>query len=104
MLKPHELEKESIDIKQWARGWAFGTWVLLMLTLTEAFLQSWLIRICGDMDYMAEHGTMRSRPDELMPGTVRVISVGMNYLPPDASFAHNLKNTQAMRQSLCTGP
>ena len=28
----------------------------------------------GEMDYMAKHGTRRSRPDELVPGTVRVMS------------------------------
>jgi epoxyqueuosine reductase len=36
---------------------------------------------------------MRARPDELVPGTKRVITVRMNYLPPDASFAQNLKKT-----------
>lgn len=98
MLKPHELEKLSIDIKQWARKLGFQHVGIADVNLKqhEAFLQSWLDKgYHGDMDYMAEHGTMRARPDELMPGTVRVISVGMNYLPPDASFAHNLKNTQA---------
>ena len=36
------------------------------------------------MDYMAKHGNKRTRPAELVPGTVRVISVRMNYLPPQA--------------------
>ena len=45
----------------------------------------------GEMDYMAAHGTKRSRPAELVPGTIRVISVRMDYLPPDASFARTLK-------------
>ena len=36
---------------------------------------------------------LRARPAELVPGTQRVISVKMNYLPPDASFAKNLKQT-----------
>jgi epoxyqueuosine reductase len=35
----------------------------------------------GDMDYMERHGTRRSRPAELMPGTLRVISARMDYLP-----------------------
>ncbi|MDO9191693.1 MAG: tRNA epoxyqueuosine(34) reductase QueG, partial [Undibacterium sp.] len=35
----------------------------------------------GEMAYMAAHGSKRSRPDELVPGTIRVISVRMNYLP-----------------------
>ena len=36
----------------------------------------------GEMDYMARHGTRRSRPDDLAPGTVRVISARMDYAPP----------------------
>ena len=38
----------------------------------------------GAMDYMAKHGTKRTRPDELVPGTVRVISARMDYRPPEA--------------------
>ena len=51
----------------------------------EAYLLNWLSSgMQGEMDYMQKHGTKRSRPDELLPGTVRIISVRMNYLPPDA--------------------
>ena len=46
------------------------------------------------MEYMSRHGMMRTRPDELHPGTLRVISVRMDYLPPDASFAHDLSQPQ----------
>lgn len=41
---------------------------------------------------MARHGMMRARPHELLPGTLRVISVRMNYLPANAAFASTLKN------------
>lgn len=51
----------------------------------EAHLLNWLqAGMQGEMGYMQKHGTMRSRPDELLPGTVRIISVRMNYLPPQA--------------------
>lgn len=43
---------------------------------------------------MARHGMMRARPHELHPGTLRVISVRMNYLPANASFGKTLKNPQ----------
>jgi len=33
------------------------------------------------MEYMQRHGTRRSRPQELHKGTIRVISVRMDYLP-----------------------
>jgi epoxyqueuosine reductase len=50
----------------------------------ETRLMEWLARGWhGDMDYMAAHGTRRSRPDELVPGTLRVISVRMNYFPQE---------------------
>ncbi|WP_456417088.1 tRNA epoxyqueuosine(34) reductase QueG [Thiolapillus sp.] len=37
----------------------------------------------ADMDYMWKHGSKRFRPGELVPGTLRVISVRMDYLPPE---------------------
>lgn len=46
----------------------------------EAHLRSWLADgLYGSMDWMARHGHMRSRPAELVPGTVRVLSVGLDY-------------------------
>ena len=59
----------------------------------EAHLQAWLdAGYHGDMAFMESHGMKRARPDELVPGTLRVISVRMNYLPPDASFAKHLNS------------
>ena len=37
----------------------------------------------GSMEYMERHGVKRSRPAELLPGTTRIISVRMDYFPPD---------------------
>jgi epoxyqueuosine reductase len=48
----------------------------------EAQLQQWLAEgYQGEMDYMPRHGSKRSRPDQLLPGTLRVISVRLDYLP-----------------------
>lgn len=41
----------------------------------------------GEMDYMARHGTRRSRPAELVAGTLRVISLRMDYWPRQAQDA-----------------
>ncbi len=41
----------------------------------------------GTMDYMQRHGTRRSRPAELVPGTVRIISVRMDYWPAGSAVA-----------------
>ena len=49
-------------------------------------LERWLAAgYHGEMQYMLRHGTRRSRPAELVPGTVRVISVRMNCWPPGAA-------------------
>jgi epoxyqueuosine reductase len=46
----------------------------------EAHLLDWLGQgLHGSMEWMARHGSKRSRPDELLPGTLRVISVGLDY-------------------------
>jgi epoxyqueuosine reductase len=41
----------------------------------------------GEMEYMRRHGTMRWRPQELAPGTVRVLSVRMDYWPAESADA-----------------
>jgi epoxyqueuosine reductase len=46
----------------------------------------------GEMEYMARHGTRRSRPEELEPGTQRVISVRMDYMPPGTEHAWDVIN------------
>ena len=55
------------------------------LTAAESGLLEWLsLGWHGELDYMANHGTKRSHPSELVPGTLRVISLRMNYLPSQA--------------------
>lgn len=50
--------------------------------MAEARLADWLAKgYHGDMDYMARHGSKRSRPDELVPGTRTVITARLDYLP-----------------------
>jgi epoxyqueuosine reductase len=52
------------------------------LGLDEARLDAWLARhYHGEMQWLASHGTKRSRPAELVPGTLSVISVRIDYLP-----------------------
>ena len=46
----------------------------------EEHLRDWLAQgLYGSMEWMARHGDKRSRPQELIPGTLRVISVGLDY-------------------------
>lgn len=54
----------------------------------EAHLRNWLAAgRHGHMEYMARHGDRRSRPAELLPGTLRVISARMDYWPAGARDA-----------------
>lgn len=90
-------EQLAQQIKVWGQELGFSEVGITDIDLSkhEAQLQRWLdAGYHGSMDYMAAHGMKRARPAELVPGTQRVISVKMNYLPPDASFARTLKNTE----------
>ncbi len=71
-------------IRQWGRALGFDAVGIAgtALDAAEAELQAWLAAgFHGEMDYMASHGTKRSRPAELVPGTVSVVTACMNYLP-----------------------
>ena len=85
----------AAKIKQWGKEIGFAEVGITDIDLSdhEAQLQRWLDNgYHGEMSYMAAHGMKRARPAELVPGTQRIISVKMNYLPPEASFAKALAN------------
>ncbi|MBT7949990.1 MAG: tRNA epoxyqueuosine(34) reductase QueG [Gammaproteobacteria bacterium] len=76
------------QIKSWGQELGFQQVGISDINLgeDETHLLNWLAQdMHGEMAYMSRHGTMRSRPDELKSGTIRVISVRMDYNPPDAS-------------------
>ena len=90
-----ELQQLAQDIKLWARELGFDQVGITDtdLAVEEPRLQAWLdAGYHGSMDYMARHGMMRARPHELLPGTLRVLSVRMNYLPFEAGFAATLRD------------
>ncbi|WP_300321774.1 tRNA epoxyqueuosine(34) reductase QueG [Idiomarina sp.] len=83
------------DIKRWGAELGFQKVGITDLDLSkhEATLQQWLDNgYHGEMDFMERHGMLRARPAELHPGSVRAISVRMNYLPVEAGFAKTLKD------------
>jgi epoxyqueuosine reductase len=80
-------------IEVWARELGFEQTGVADCDLShvEQHLHDWLDQGWhGDMDFMAAHGTKRTRPPELVPGTRRVISVRMNYLPDDVTPANSV--------------
>jgi epoxyqueuosine reductase len=74
-------------IKRWGLELGFAQVGIATTELgdDETRLLDWLAQgRHGEMEYMARHGTKRSRPADLHAGTVRVISVRMDYDPPGA--------------------
>jgi epoxyqueuosine reductase len=71
-------------LRGWARELGFSQIVVsdVDLSAAEPGLQAWLdAGFHGSMAYMERHGITRARPAALVPGTVRVISARMDYLP-----------------------
>ncbi|MGD8643103.1 MAG: tRNA epoxyqueuosine(34) reductase QueG [Chromatiales bacterium] len=76
------------EIKRWAQELGFQAAGISDTDLAahETHLLNWLAaERHGEMDYMSRHGTRRSRPADLVPGTLRIVSVRMDYLPPEAT-------------------
>ncbi|WP_334188377.1 tRNA epoxyqueuosine(34) reductase QueG [Noviherbaspirillum sp.] len=82
-----DLTALALAIKAWGRELGFADVRIsdTDLSAAEDGLRSWLADgHHGDMDYMAAHGMKRARPAELVPGTLRVITARMDYLPRNA--------------------
>ena len=95
----HPNSELAIKIKALARGLGFQ-----QLGITDTDLQLADTRLAawvadgrhGEMHYMHKHGSKRTMPAELVPGTVRVLSVRMDYFPPEIANAWSqLENPEA---------
>src|SRR5579863_8187792 len=85
-------------IKHWGRELGFQQLGIAGVEMPEdeRRLLDWLkAERHGHMAYMQEHGTRRSRPRELVPGTLRVISARMDYWPGDTPGAERLLHEPA---------
>ncbi len=87
----------SIDLAEVKRELAAGAAALgfaaigvagIEIPEDERHLLKWLAAgFHGEMDYMARHGVLRSRPQQLASGSMRVVSARMDYWPEQASDA-----------------
>ena len=87
-LNNNDLNALAADIKRWSRELGFADIGFADIDLKNAEIehQAWIKKgFHGDMDYMAKHGTKRTRPAELVPNTCTVISARLDYLPPKAA-------------------
>jgi epoxyqueuosine reductase len=95
MPKPPNLSQLAADVKRWGRELGFQQVGITDIELgdAETRLKTWLSKnYHGSMEWLGAHGNKRSRPAELLPGTVRVISVRMDYLPGDTHQIQILKD------------
>jgi epoxyqueuosine reductase len=96
---PIDYHRLAADIRDWSREVGFQQAGITRVELDEdeAHLLNWLAAgRHGTMDYMARHGVTRSRPADLRPGTLRVVSVRMDYDPPQARDAWDVLGDAAL--------
>ena len=87
LLNDNDYTSLAADIKRWGCELGFAEIGITDTDLSSAETehQAWINKgFHGDMDYMAKHGTKRTRPADLVPNTVRVITARLDYLPPAA--------------------
>ncbi len=81
------------DIRGWAAELGFARIGVANIDLAqdEARFLDWLrAGFAGEMGYMSRHGSKRTRPAELVPGTVSCISARLDYWPAQAADAHGV--------------
>ena len=81
------------QITVWAKELGFQQLGVSDIDLSkhEKHLNDWLeAGFHGEMDYMHKHGSKRSHPEELVDHTCRVISVRMDYMPPDCELSDSV--------------
>lgn len=91
-----DLNQLTDNIKSWAKSLGFQQVGVSDVDLSqhEKALRKWLEKgYQGNMSFLERNIEKRLSPSELVPGTLRIISVRMDYLPPDASFASNLRSS-----------
>jgi len=102
-LDPAALADCAQRIRDWGHELGFSAVGISDTDLqhAEAGLNAWLAAgYHGAMDYMAKHGTKRARPAELVPGTLRVISVRLPYLPATLFAAEDLAASELAANEL----
>jgi epoxyqueuosine reductase len=85
-----QLTELAASIERWGMelGFQYIGITDIELDSAEKRLQQWLTDgFHGEMGYMEAHGSKRTRPDQLIPGTVSVICARIDYLPESAALS-----------------
>jgi epoxyqueuosine reductase len=91
-LSPADPAELLARLKVWAIELGFSALGVanIDLSVDEALFLDWLkAGFNGEMGYMSRHGLKRTRPAELIPGTVSCVSVRMDYWPEDSADAQD---------------
>jgi epoxyqueuosine reductase len=83
-MRPADLAMLAATIKSWGRELGFQAVGIADtdLSAVEPRLGAWLASgFAGELDYMRKHGSKRTQPASLVPGTLRIISARMDYRP-----------------------
>ena len=92
-MRPADLAVLAAAIKSWGRELGFQAVGIADtdLSAVEPRLDAWLASgYAGELDYMRKHGSKRTRPAALVPGTLRIISARMDYRPDAADSSRIL--------------
>jgi len=96
---PHDMQAFTDQLRHWADELGFAQLGIsdIDLSAAEASLHQWLARgHHGEMEYMHHHGTKRSRPAELVEGTLSIISVRMDYFPEPMDSSWQVLNSPSL--------
>ncbi|MDX1492138.1 MAG: tRNA epoxyqueuosine(34) reductase QueG [Pseudohongiellaceae bacterium] len=96
-MNPSQLQSLASDIKAWAKELGFQEATISDIDLSdyEPYLDDWLNKhYHGDMSYMERHRELRKKPQELVPETLRVICVRMDYALTSTNSLADLKSKE----------
>lgn len=96
-LSDDQLNSLSVQIKAWAVALGFDKLAISNTNLKDhpQHLKAWLEKgYHGEMEYMTRNTEKRFYPDQLVPNTVRILSVRLNYLPEQIPLHERLKTPE----------
>lgn len=89
-----ELNDLALKIKDWAIEFGFAEAKITDIDYSQhkEDYQAWIdAGYNASMDYLANHGDMRFHPEQLHPGTQRIIALRMHYLPQSVETVKRLQ-------------
>ncbi|MGY8785204.1 MAG: tRNA epoxyqueuosine(34) reductase QueG [Pseudomonadales bacterium] len=91
-----DFNQMAADIKKWGveLGFQEVSFTDIDLSKYEHHLKDWIDRnYHGAMSYMAENHDKRCHPEQLVPGTIRVVCVRMDYAMDSEDSLDSMQNT-----------